>query len=687
MAGAISGFGGFRDIGDPYDRRREYGAVPGQGAISGLPRGTTYDSLKLLRRDREEAIQEEIKRQALKEKIANLRPETPFSRLDQTAAASTGRVTQNTPEEFFSAQLRRPVSRELANRAQQFATAMPELTPMQALSLANTEARNAGTPNARGSRSVSQEVLDRIEQISELKPDLAAQNAVLAAQTGTTEDVQANAATMPAEKAYERAAAVIDMTRGDAFRATTRTENEDISAELGRDRRIGGSGGRSNPFMKEAQERPAETPFSVPVLVASDDPNTGQPAVLFDKNRTHINRKGEEKKTPLLDPRQVRVAMMDPQMTVPADLARSLNLIRLDQNDEERSGRGMNVPTPERNYFAGVGEGEPSYATPGFRVGDDPADSRIAADITLGQAIKQIALEGRSPIRTYRYGVDVMEGQDGNLYNRNGDRVFELPNQPAGFAENDLIEVRVGDPTMISNEGLQKINTLLEGMPGMEGARVLVNQKINDPTINQAQNRLLQMAMSDDIVGDPGIRPTRKPAHSVIKALEAGAGLPPSEREIEAIEILKRLDGNDYSDAINPILSSSPANPAVMELRAKYQSLLGKPSGNFDRYAEALGDPVGSDQQQAAMQESVRRQQVLQESSNVPQAAVINTSEQSQLNAPATQLSAEQQQEVLGSIPDQVRQNVERGLVEGASPASRQGALEFLSRFRRKMFS
>ena len=239
----------------------------------------------------------------------------------------------------------------------------------------------------------------------------------------------------------------------------------------------------------------------------------------------------------------------------------------------------MNVPTPERNYFAGVGQGEASYSTPGFRVGDDPADSRIASDMTLGQAIKQIALEGRSPIRTYRYGVDVMEGQDGNLYNRNGDRVFELPNQPAGFAENDLIEVRVGDSTMISNEGLQKINALLEGMPGMEGARVLVNQKINDPTINQAQNRLLQIAMSDDIVGDPGIQPTRKPAHSVIKALEAGAGLPPSEREIEAIEILNRLDGNDYSSAINPILSSSPTNPAVMNygpsINLCLESLLG----------------------------------------------------------------------------------------------------------------
>jgi hypothetical protein len=437
--------------------------------------------------------------------------------------------------------------------------------------------------------------------------------------------------------------------------------------------------------MKEGQERLADAPFAVPVLVAEPDRSTGQPSVKFVKGVTHINKYGETKQTPFIKPGLVRVAMLDPQMTVPAELAKSLNLVRLDQDDEERSGRGMNVPTPERNYFADVGEGEPSYATPGFRVGDDPADSRIASDITLGQAIKQIALEGRSDVKTFRYGIDVIEGRDGNLYTQNGRKAYELPNQPAGHAERGLIEVRVNNPTMISDKGLQKINTLLEGMPGMEGRQVLVNQKSSDPTINQAQNRLLQMAMSDDIVGDPGIRPTRKPAHSVIKALEAGAGLPPSEREIEAIEILNRLDGNDYSEAINPILRSSPVNPAVMELRAKYQSLLGKPSGDFYRYAEALGAPVKSDQHEAAMQESVRRQQVLQESSNVPQTAVINTSEQSQLNAPATQLSADQIQEVLSSVSDQVRQNIERGLAEGASPASNQGALEFLSRFRRKM--
>ena len=97
---------------------------------------------------------------------------------------------------------------------------------------------------------------------------------------------------------------------------------------------------------------------------------------------------------------------------------------------------------------------------------------------------------------------------------------------------------------MITNEGMAKISQLLQGLPGMEGGVVLANQRLNDPTINQAQNALLQMSMSDDVVGDVGANPARKPAHALIKALTAGAGLPPSDREIAAVEFAARSKGN-----------------------------------------------------------------------------------------------------------------------------------------------
>ena len=71
----------------------------------------------------------------------------------------------------------------------------------------------------------------------------------------------------------------------------------------------------------------------------------------------------------------MRVAKIDPTMAVPADVAAALNLARMVQPDDERSGASMNVPTPERNYFAGVGKDEQGSMTPGFRVGDDVSDT------------------------------------------------------------------------------------------------------------------------------------------------------------------------------------------------------------------------------------------------------------------------------------------------------------------------
>ena len=600
----VVGIGGFRDIGDPNDPRRRMGARPQAANIIGLPQGGRYDALTLLRGDRARAVEEEMARQKLAETIANMKPEGPLSFVDKAVSAITGKQAANTPEAFYSAQIGRPVSRDLANRALQYSQALPELTPQQALSLALREA-GAG---------VTQDVVDKMAVISELKPDLAVQNAILAAETGTTDAVQAAAATMAAESPRQRAEAVVDMQRGEPFRETTRAENVDISEEMGRNRQIPGTG-RRNPFKKEQDEKRAEDSYQVPILVGPEDPKKpGQAAVNWEGGE--INRR-TGKKQPQYDPRKARIAMVDPQMQVSTELAEALNLIRMIQPDDERSGAGMNVPTPERNYFAGAGEDEPMSATPGFGAGNDPADTRVAGDMTLAQAVKQLEYENRTPIRTYRWGDDVNETSDGRLVNSQGIEVFMLPNQPKGFAEQGLVEVRVGSPTMITNEGMAKISQLLQGLPGMEGKIVLANQPMNDPTINQAQNALLQMSMSEDIVGDVGADPTRKPAHPLIKALTAGAGLPPSERELAAVEYAARVKDNPsaYGQVANPILDSSSVNPAVRKLRDKYRSVEGRPDmRDYGAYAEALGAEPKSPLHDKAMREAAMRQVALNDS-------------------------------------------------------------------------
>ena len=57
------------------------------------------------------------------------------------------------------------------------------------------------------------------------------------------------------------------------------------------------------------------------------------------------------------------------------------------------------------------------------------------------------------------------------------------------------------------------------------------------------------------------------------------------------------------------------------------------------------------------------------------------------LNAPASTGSVDDQQRVIDAMPQGVRQNVVRGLAEGASEPSRNAAVEFMNRFRNRMFS
>tara|TARA_B100000035_G_scaffold295629_1_gene286890 strand:- start:8366 stop:10372 length:2007 start_codon:yes stop_codon:yes gene_type:complete len=65
----------------------------------------------------------------------------------------------------------------------------------------------------------------------------------------------------------------------------------------------------------------------------------------------------------------------------------------------------------------------------------------------------------------------------------------------------------------------------------------------------------------------------------------------------------------------------------------------------------------------------------------------INPDSASAINAPANVGSVEEQRALIEQIPQGARQNVVRGLAEGASPASRNAAFDFLNRFRNKMMN
>ena len=691
----VVAIGGFRDMGDPNDPRRRRGAAPQAANIPGLPQGDREimrregDSMVYYSPEAGLSIEASRRARGRDPGKQRIRDKQITDELDRMAMAEA--VASSDPEiarRFFSDQLGQgELDVNLTSRAAELAAVMPEIGPRGALKIAAAEFE-AGSPVTRRSprevnRRISQEMVDKIGEMTEMRellPEInrlereaATEASLMGKDAAQTMEPGQYKTLLRALKRRDEAARRVDSRVGAVLSDTTPAENAAISQEIGARGRMGK---KNNPYAQQRAQKPVEEAYEVPVLVApviGERQGTPQSPILWNK---------DARKLPYFDTRKVQVAKLNPQMIVPVEVASALGLTNMVEEPNERDLQGVNVPATERTYIAGAGRGEPTSFVPGFTDRDDPASNYTPADITLSQAVQQIEFEGRPKITTMRYGEDVREDSQGRLFTGNGVQVFPMQNQPAGFAEKGLIEVRVGSPNMLSNEAMNRLAQLFSGMPGMEGYQVLMTNPLEDPTINQAQNRLLQMAIDPEILagasksdtGDMGADPTRKPTYQMIRALKAGKGLPPTDQELGNVDILSRLTGDDYNEAITGILRSSDINPAVKELRTKYRQLEGEGVNpkHFDRYAKALGqrERVPTEREREEM-EAVReqyralpdfanqeeldaltglrhtrqdravdfaaiRQATIQAASNIPQAAVANSVDQSQLNAPAS---------------------------------------------------
>lgn len=122
--------------------------------------------------------------------------------------------------------------------------------------------------------------------------------------------------------------------------------------------------------------------------------------------------------------------------------------------------------------------------------------------------------------------------------------------------------------------------------------------------------------------------------------------------------------------------SSKPSGMELAALRAKYQN------PDVARIARATSQPeidITNDVIQQAFDERL----ALLGQAREQAAPDTGTA----LNAPASTGSVDDQQRVIDAMPQGVRQNVVRGLAEGASEPSRNAAVEFMNRFRNRMFS
>ena len=679
----VVAFGRHREEPDANDPRLRYGPVPQVSNVPGLPAGSTsytnlptggrYEALDLVRAQQNSAVQAEMEREKLRKAIEDL-----------SGSNQTYGPKQLTRQQFFSQIAGGPVDTEIAERAYQFASAMPELTPMQALKVAIQETRSDKPGRKSGQRGkfvnraeIPADWAEKIAASGEVKPDLAAKNAIAAAEQGVTEDLNNVAALRKALDPEARAREVVAAAVGEQYRTTGRAENIDESAVLGRDRAIPGTG-RRNPFNKEPIERSIDSAYRVPVLTAlasqqrRHGPDRGfdwmvdeagnpvmQPVAVKTGLKTSS---GYDEK--VFDPRQADVVMLDPT----AQVEGYYRYTSPDEGDaNERSGVGIGAPTPERQYYsreAADAQADRRYSSgseiTGFSPADDPATKKIQVPMTLGQVVEQIKLENRTPIKSYvvedgpagEHMVISSVGANGKLVYRNrinGQKLFPLANQNPRNVAIGVMDFRVGNPTEITNEGYRKLTSLIESLPGMRdaatgyGRRVLVNEPMMDTATNRAQNALLQQALSDEFIDVSD--PSRKSIYSIVKALTAGKGVQPEGGRSPSAELLPR--SSEEYQAVKPYLAASSLNPKVQQGRKEARKAPeGRPQlKSYEDFARAIGQEVGSERQELAMAEMARRIRarnadqvaVAEEASNLPpsmDAGVMQTEKTSQFNAP-----------------------------------------------------
>ena len=625
---------------DDTNERRFMGPIPQEQNIAGLPAPTRKLRQGTVREgfyERENPIDERIAQALATQSTGESKPvkkrEGLLAGLDRVVASLTGKAETNTAEQVLSAEIGRPVSRETANLAREYVDILG-ISPAKGVEIAETLGR-------KGINTLPPSLIKEIVESGELKPDLAAQNAVLAASKGN----------LPEEAASIK-------LRGEPFRSIGGSELSDLQAEQGAGRNL--RGGRRNPLDKNIQEVVVDG-YRVPVLVGDEverkkAPPTkdkygktvwakGDAAYARDADGNFIMqvpmvKSGEKVQTrsgwedwdrKRFDTRAAQVAMVDPTALV-SGVRRSDPTVASD----ERSGKNKGVPTIDPTTgrdLVGITPDIPSVPH-GLSAAEDPARTTEYVQMTLAEAVEDIRLNHRTPIKTLRRGEDTYMVEedgavkeylkyiapDGNEY-KTDLQVFEYnknyPDNP------ELVDYRIGSPTEITNEGMEEFSRLMKEVPGLENKTILANQKIDDSAVNRAQNALLQDSISEEwrsnyVKGDPNAKPT----HDLMKAIARANTVQPSESNQAPVYISNtRLNpegdkesglyqygkgtdlANKYKAEIANYLRATPANKEVQSLRAKYQA-----------------DPRTSAANEMA--------------SNRPQTGATNSAQISQLNAP-----------------------------------------------------
>jgi len=587
--------GGFRQWEDIDDPRRSRGPAPQEQNVPGLPaasrilrEGTTKEGYYERENPKSQRIAEALSQQKTASSAPTTTKEGSFAFLSRMKAALTGKAEANTAEQVLSAEVGRPISRETANRAREYVEILG-ISPEKGLELADIELR-------QGSQAITPELVKEVTQSGEMKPILTALNA----------QSEENAKLAGAE-----------------FRTLAGSQLEGEAEVAGAGRNL--PGGKRNPLNKEINEV-MQDGYRVPVLVADATEERWAPPSKDESGKTVWKKLLDEEGKVVTQPPTIKVGK-DPKtgwqkkvfdtraaqlaLINPAALMEILQKKADPQVDsEERSGMNKNVPRKDEwNIDPETGRAF------GLSGKEDPSRAFDQVPMSVGEAIEDIRLNNRTPIKTFREDKDIYE-KDGRTFHKfTNIEVFEIGRNYPG--DTNLVDYRIGSPTEITNEGMRKFSALIEGLPGMENKRVLVNERLNDTAVNRAQNALLQEYLSEDFrTARAKADPNTKPIHDLMRALAAGGRLPVEDAASAPVILSnKSLSGEGTEEArqsrkdVFNYLRATSANPEVAALRNKYQAI--------------ENDPRGADIATAGM------------ATARPQAETVpNSSQVSQLNAP-----------------------------------------------------
>ena len=501
--------GGFRQWDDIDDPRRSRGPAPQEQNVPGLPAvrrlmsGTTGSGYGVDIQNREQEVQDELKRIKVREAVGNIRSENPFQDL----------IRGDDAERVFSELLGKPVSPTVARRAKDFIGALPELTPEQAVYLANEDIQGRG--NRRGAK-LDKRVTDKIAQMGEIKRDPVNKLLVSLASAGVINPEQRAESQVRANTKENIARETVERLRADEMRQLSASDQELENALSRIGRKL--SSGRRNPLQKETKGGVDLEKFLVPALLGE----VGEEYKGKRQPKTYQSAPGQRR----FDARGINLGLLDPTALMPVDLGYLRTELESSYANPDATG---NIPAIDR-ASAEITDFDNRRYTAGVRDIDDPSAQPRNRQMTLGEAVEDILYRNRTPLAEIPVSELIRDPKNTKQVLHVRQDGSTVPVFPLGNVE-DIKKrgsgtFRIGENRQVKTEGFIEFGNLIEALTGQ---RLIPNEPLSrfDRELGDITGRTLDASIAGKRTGSA--------TYDIMQALASGARLPAQVTESSAL--------------------------------------------------------------------------------------------------------------------------------------------------------